>query len=190
MLAKLFFVLRNRVFHHSRISTGSRLKHLHAIRLGEGCKIHRGATVDASEGPGVQLASEVFVGQGAIVQGSRGGVVLGARSQINNYAIVNGAGGVAIGDDVLIGPHACVVSYAHRYRRRDITIGAQGYRYEPIRIGNDVWIGAHAVVLAGVSIGRGAVIGAGSVVTQDVPEFAVVVGVPARVIRQRTEAQE
>jgi acetyltransferase-like isoleucine patch superfamily enzyme len=59
--------------------------------------------------------------------------------------------------------------------------------YEKCKIGNDVWIGARAIVLDGLSIGNGAIIGAGAVVTKDVPAFAVVVGVPAKILRYRFE---
>jgi chloramphenicol O-acetyltransferase type B len=61
--------------------------------------------------------------------------------------------------------------------------------YKPINIGNDVWIGARAIILDGVSIGHGAVIAAGAVVTKDVPEFAIVAGVPATYIKLRTSEE-
>lgn len=59
--------------------------------------------------------------------------------------------------------------------------------YKPVIIGNDVWIGTRAIILGGVAIGDGAVVGAGAVVTKDVPPYAIVAGVPARVIRYRFE---
>lgn len=66
-----------------------------------------------------------------------------------------------------------------------------GFKEESItRIGNDVWVGARAIVLDGVAIGDGAIIGAGSVVTRDVPAYAVVAGVPAKVLRFRFESEE
>lgn len=111
--------------------------------------------------------------------------MLGDRVEINNWAIVNGTGGVVIGDDTLIGPGAKIISYQHQYAP-GTPIRAQPSQASPIRIGKDVWIGANAVVLAGVTIGDGAVVGAGAVVTRDVPAGAVVAGVPARIIKWRT----
>jgi acetyltransferase-like isoleucine patch superfamily enzyme len=184
VLGKLLFVLRQRL-RGSRISPAAQIKAPSRIQLGVRCKIHRGADIDAAHGPGIRFADRVSIGRGALLQGSRGGIVIGAGTQVNNYAVINGAGGVAIGDDVLIGPHACIISYAHQYDRRDRLIREQGYRNASVRIGNDAWIGAHAVVLAGVSVGEGAVIGAGCVVTRDVPPWAVMGGVPARLLRWR-----
>ena len=64
----------------------------------------------------------------------------------------------------------------------------QGYYEEkPIVIGDDVWIGGHVIVLPGVHIGTGAIVGAGAVVTKDVPDYAVVGGNPARIIKSRKE---
>ena len=61
---------------------------------------------------------------------------------------------------------------------------------QPITIGDDVWIGRRVMLLPGVSIGKGAVIGAGAVVTKDVPEFAVVGGVPAKIIKWRKQDEK
>jgi len=187
VLAELWFSLVHRLRGGSRVSPGSDLKQPGRITLGARCKIHRGAQIDASVGTGVQFAERVSIGRGAMIQGSRGGVAIGAGTEVNNYAVINGAGGVTIGADCLVGPHACIVSYGHEYRDRERPIRTQGYRYAPIVIEDDVWIGAHAVVLAGVRVGRGAVLGAGSVVTRDVEPYTVVAGVPARAIARRGE---
>lgn len=95
---------------------------------------------------------------------------------------------VDVGDDVLIGPQACVLAGGrhHRSDSTDRPIRAQGNH--PLRattVGAGSWIGAHAVVMA--DVGHGAIVGAGAVVTKPVPPFAVAVGNPARVIRIRTD---
>ncbi len=94
--------------------------------------------------------------------------------------------GVTIGNDVAVGPECIFITVnldtsltSAPMTLRDKKLNA------PIEIKDDVWIGARAIVLPGITIGRGAVIGAGSVVTKDVPEFAIVGGVPARVIKSR-----
>ena len=71
------------------------------------------------------------------------------------------------------------------FERTDIPIWEQGHTYEKVIIGDGVWIGTSVIVLKGVKIGKGAVVAAGSVVTKDVPEYAVVAGNPARVLKYR-----
>jgi maltose O-acetyltransferase len=87
----------------------------------------------------------------------------------------------------MIGPDVAIFTMSHKYGRTDIPMDAQGYSYSKVRIGNDVWIGYHAIILPGVSIGDGAIIGAGSIVTRDIPPYTVAAGVPARVVRDRKE---
>jgi acetyltransferase-like isoleucine patch superfamily enzyme len=188
MLSKLWFILCNRLKGGSRVSLTCDLKAPHAIIVGRRCKIHRHATIDASDGGAVRLGDGVTLNRYAMIQGGRGGVVIGDGAEVNNYSVINGAGGVSIGRDTLIGPKVAIVSYAHEFADRGRRIKQQGYRYAPIAIGDDVWIGAGAIVLAGVSVGQGAVIAAGAVVTRDIPAYAVVAGVPAQVKRLRGEA--
>jgi acetyltransferase-like isoleucine patch superfamily enzyme len=133
------------------------------------------------------LGDHVTINRYAYLQGDKGGIRIGHRVEINNFTIVNGTGGVDIGDDTLIGPGVRIISYQHRYAL-GAPIRSQPTFAAPIRIGPDVWIGANAVVLAGVEVGEGAVIGAGAVVTKDVPPRVVVAGVPARVIKMRESA--
>ncbi|RMI37235.1 maltose acetyltransferase domain-containing protein [Streptomyces triticirhizae] len=92
---------------------------------------------------------------------------------------------VHIGDRVMIAPNVTITPTGHPV---DPELRAPGTQFSlPVRIGNDVWIGANVVVLPGVTIGDGSVIGAGSVVTKDVPERVVAVGNPCRVLRPITE---
>jgi len=92
---------------------------------------------------------------------------------------------VTIGSNTWIAPNAYIVPITHNYKRRDLTISEQGCCGADIVIGEDCWIGINVVISPGVTIGKGAVIGANSVVTKDIPEYAVAVGAPARVIGQR-----
>lgn len=101
---------------------------------------------------------------------------------------------VTIGDDVLIGPNVSIVTPMHplMYQERNMRTKADGtlYDYEyakPITIGNNCWIASNVTIIGGVHIGDGCVIGAGSVVTKDIPAHSLAVGNPCRVIRQITK---
>jgi len=92
---------------------------------------------------------------------------------------------VTIGSNTWVAPNAYIVPVTHVHKRRDLTITEQGVRGGDITVGEDCWIGINAVISPGVTIGKGAVIGANSVVTRDIPEYAVAVGAPAKVIGRR-----
>jgi maltose O-acetyltransferase len=93
-----------------------------------------------------------------------------------------------VGRDVMMGPNVTVIGDSHRFDNRGIATRLQGtVAYPPVRIEDDVWIGTRAIILPGVKIGKGAIIGAGAVVTKDVPAYAISAGNPARVIRFRDE---
>jgi len=93
-------------------------------------------------------------------------------------------GDIHIGDDVLIGPKTVIWGRDHGIEKNKL-IRLQQHIKKPIFIGNDVWIGANVTILKGVHIGNGAVIGAGSVVNKDIPEYAVAVGNPAKIVKMR-----
>ena len=182
-LKTLWFVLRQRCA-GNRVSLAAYIKGHERIALGRGCKIHADASVDATRSPGVRFGDKVTLNRYAYVQGGNGGVRLGNRVEVNNFCIVNDTGGVDIGECTVIGPGARIISYQHRYAR-GATIQSQPVDARPIRIGRDVWLGANAIVLSGVTIGDGAVVAAGAVVRDDVPDYAVVAGVPAVVKKMR-----
>lgn len=110
-------------------------------------------------------------------------VSLGDNSSIGDFAHI--VGKVSIGKDVMISPNCAFISSNHNYERIDIPMNKQGGTYEQIVIGDDVWIGYGTIILAGVTIGNGVVIAAGSVVTKDIPDYSVVGGIPAKIIKSR-----
>ncbi|MDE7453603.1 MAG: sugar O-acetyltransferase [Clostridia bacterium] len=106
-------------------------------------------------------------------------ITVGKNVFINSGCCFQDQGGIEIGDNVLIGQQVVIATLNHDSspKKRANMLPA------PVKIGSDVWIGAHATILSGVTIGNGAVIAAGAVVTKDVPENAVVAGVPAKTIK-------
>ena len=106
-------------------------------------------------------------------------ITVGKNVFINSGCCFQDQGGIEIGNNVLIGQQVVLATLNHDLmpeKRANMSPA-------PIKIGNDVWIGAHATILAGVTIGNGAVVAAGAVVTKDVPANTVVGGVPAKVIK-------
>lgn len=115
------------------------------------------------------------------------GFEIGDNSNIGAYGYMGAAGGIRIGKNVMMGPRVSLLAEQHVIDRVDIPMRDQGTTRQGIVIEDDVWLGANCCVLDGVTVGRGAVVAAGAVVTKDVPPFAIVGGVPARIIRMRTE---
>lgn len=85
----------------------------------------------------------------------------------------------------MVGFESIILTSTHNSNRRDIPIREQGMFRAPVRIGTDVWIGARVIILPGVTIGNGAIIGANSVVSKDIPPNTIVGGVPAKFIKER-----
>jgi maltose O-acetyltransferase len=128
-------------------------------------------------GKGIVVRKGAFFGTGAEIE-------IGDNSQIGDHAYLSRD--VKIGHNVLMGQNVRILTTSHVFEDPTVTIFSQGYRERrPVHIGDDVWIGACSIILPGVTIGSGAVIGAGSVVTHDVAPLALVAGNPARFVRQR-----
>lgn len=114
-------------------------------------------------------------------------VSLGDYSGIGIHAKIYGT--CHIGRYVMMGTDVTIITRNHRFDRTDIPMMKQGFEEEqPVEIGDDVWIGDRVLILPGVHIGNGSILAAGAVVTSDVPEYAIVAGVPARVVRRRTSS--
>ena len=147
---------------------------------------------------GAQLGAGVFIAPNAAVFCDRltvgdrtyiaalayvtGELTIGADCSINPYAVVRGE--IRMGDGVRIGAHTSILGFNHRMST-DLPIFRQGTWNKGITLGDDVWIGSNATILDGVTVGDHVIVGAGAVVTKDVPDWAVVAGNPARIIRDR-----
>ena len=125
--------------------------------------------------------------RGAVLRAYGGNIVIGANTFLGEYVMIYGHGNVEIGENSLIAMHTCILSSNHTIPDKRTLIRSQKDILAPVKIGNDVWIGAGAKVLAGVYIGNGCVIGAGAVVTKSLPDYAVAVGVPAKIIYYRND---
>ena len=114
-------------------------------------------------------------------------VHIGFNASFNSNVMVNarGKGSIFIGNNVLIGPNVVLRSSNHNFKSTKIPIIAQGMIEGKIIVGNDVWIGSNAVILPNCTIGDGAIIGAGAVVTSDIESYTIVGGVPAKLIKKR-----
>ena len=111
------------------------------------------------------------------------GISIGSGSGLGVNCMVHGP--LEIGENVMMGPEVVILTHTHNFVRTDIPMREQGSNVAKVTIGNDVWIGMRAIIMPGVNIGDGVIIGAGAVVTKDVPSYAVVGGVPAKIIRYR-----
>lgn len=138
----------------------------------------------------MHLGDGVRLGKGCHLYARTGELVMGENAALNINVVVDADGGrVVIGAHATVGPGTVIRAANHRFDRLDTPIMFQGHEYGEVVIEDDVWIAANCTVVPGVRIGRGAVVGAGAVVTRDVEPGTVVAGVPARFIRRRGPAE-
>jgi acetyltransferase-like isoleucine patch superfamily enzyme len=155
------------------------------VKLGKRTFIASGAELVASRNEEIVLGDHCLVMRGALLYPYGGRIVIGNNVGINPYCVIYGHGGLTIGNDVMIATGCVIIPANHNIADVTIPMHSQGVTMKGIVIEDDVWLAARVTVLDGVRIGRGAVIGAGAVVTTDIPPYAIAVGVPARVVGSR-----
>lgn len=184
--------MRRRVFIGRRV----RLRSKSRIDAGQYSAIGDYSFVDAAAIMGVRLGTASKLGRFVTVTSTshlskRGmGFSLGDGSGIGDFAHIGCSGGVFIGRDVIIGPYCTFHSQEHVYTELDIPIREQGTREAAIKIGDNVWVGARATFLAGVEVGSGSIVAAGSVVRSSFPANSIIGGVPAKLLKTRTATRD
>ncbi|MGQ0644876.1 MAG: acyltransferase [Elusimicrobiota bacterium] len=144
----------------------------------------------------LQLSSQIRLSPGVNIRPyvrlitTTGAITLGKHCGVNSFTMLAaGSAPIAVGDYVNIGPNVTLIAGNYGFDDPDTPMMFQKKTDLGIVVEDDVWIGAGAVILDGVRLGRGCVIGAGAVVTRDVPPLSIAVGNPARVVRRRGEAR-
>jgi len=163
------------------------LRHPHKIRLGDGVVVDDLVVLDAkgSRNQGITLGDGVFLGRGTILSCKDGDIVLGDRVNVGFHSEIFSGSRVEVGSDGLFAAYTYLVGGGHVFERADVAVLEQARTSRGITVGRNAWLGAGARVLDGVVLGRNVVVGAGAVVTSDLPDGSVAVGVPARVVRTR-----
>ncbi len=171
---------------------GVRIFYPRHLSAGRGLNLEEGCEIVALSKRGIVFGERCTVGRFASIRPTNvlldepgEGLSMGDHSNIGPYSYVGCSGYIEIGSNVLMGPRVNLLSENHRFDRTDVPMKEQGVKRSFIRIEDDCWIGANVTILAGVTVGAGAVIASGAVVNRDVPPFAVVAGVPAKIIRSR-----
>jgi acetyltransferase-like isoleucine patch superfamily enzyme len=164
----------------------ARLSALEQVDLDPACFVAEEARLFAEPRRRIVVAAGASVAAHAFVHGP---VELGSHVSVKPYvALDGGQAGIVVGEGTRIATRASLFAFDHGIAPGS-EVRAQPVRSQGIRVGRDVWIGAHACVTDGVNIGDHAVVGAGAVVTGDVPDHAIVGGVPARIIGDRRSSR-
>ncbi len=134
----------------------------------------------------ITLKNGASLNNDILIQGS-GVFILGEQSFIGQFSVIGANELVQIGSNVMIAQNVSIRDTDHAFERLDIPMQKQGIITDPIIIEDDVWIGHGATITKGIKIETGAIVAAGAVVTKNVPPYAIVGGIPAKIIKYRNE---
>jgi acetyltransferase-like isoleucine patch superfamily enzyme len=151
-----------------------------ATEVGDACYLAPSASITGKPGSSLKLGDHCFVAANSYVTDD---VRLGHHCTLNPFVTLRGK--IRGGDGIRIGAYTCMVGFNHGFADVDVPIFRQPHTSKGIVLGDDIWVGAHVTVLDGVKVGSHSILAAGAVVTKDVPDYAIVGGNPARVIRMR-----
>jgi acetyltransferase-like isoleucine patch superfamily enzyme len=149
------------------------------------CFIGPGVKLEIGPRATLRIGRWAWVGHGSKLRVHEGVVSIGAKTVLGQECTISAFQQVSIGRECILADRVMLIDFDHGVTEVDRPIRLQGIYKRDVRVGNNVWIGYGACVLRGVTVGDNCIVGANSVLTRDVPENAVVAGVPARVIRMR-----
>jgi len=149
------------------------------------CFVGPGVTLEIQRGARLVLGRWSWVGHGCKIRVHEGEVRIGAKTVMGQECTVSAFQRVAIGRECVIADRVMLIDFDHGVVEVDRPIRLQGIYKRDVEVGHNCWVGYGACILRGVKVGDNAVVGTSAVVTKDVPDNAVVAGIPARVIRMR-----
>ena len=167
------------------------LRHPRRISLGNNVIINDDVTLDAkgTEGEGITIGDDVFIGKGTVLSMLDGTIEIDDGASIGFYCRIGSTTHTKIGKKALIAGYVYIVGADHDSSRIDIPIIDQPTLSRGgVTVGDGTWLGTKATVLDGTAIGRDCIVGAHSLVTTDIPDFSVAVGIPAKITRNRKDS--
>ncbi|MGB5309068.1 MAG: acyltransferase [Arenicellales bacterium] len=186
--SKAYRRLFSRVGHGVQWGSNITIRHPYKICIGDNTAIDNDCMLCArgSDTDGFRIANDVIISRGSFIQSKTGNIDIGAYCSIGVQCYIGAANDIKIGNHVLIAGQCYIGGGRYPIDRYDIPMKEQGsYSNGPIEIGDDVWICSGVKILDSIKIGKGAVIGAGAVVTHNVKPYSIVGGVPAKEIGTR-----
>jgi galactoside O-acetyltransferase len=187
---RLFGACGRKVYFGSNVA----LMHPHRIRIGDRTAIGNGCVLDARADviePLLTIGDDVMLSHNVMISSKNGVISIGDRVGIGPFTVVQAADSseIEIGDDAVIAAHCYIAGGGeYTFERLDVPIARQKMRATgATSLGSGVWLGTRVTVLGGRSIGRDSIVGAGAVVTRDLPPRSISTGIPARVVRHRGE---
>lgn len=158
-------------------------------KLGENVIFEKGVLIFHPEN--IEIGDNVYIGHNTILKGyHKNKMIIKEGTWIGQQCFFHSAGGLTIGKNVGIGPAVKIITSSHGEEGLDTPILQSKVKFMPVIIEDSADIGVGAIILPGVTVGRGAQIGAGAVVTKNIEAFSVAAGVPARVLRMRGKSEE
>ncbi|MBI5815298.1 MAG: acyltransferase [Nitrospinae bacterium] len=188
VLRKIFYpMILGEVGHGVVFGTDVFLRHPQKIKIGRGAIIDDGALLDAkgSNNQGIHIGEFCYIGRGTILSCKEGDMEIGDHSNISTWCNISSNSKITIGKKTLLGPYTSIFATMHNFDDTSTPILDQSWTSKGVSIGDNCWLGARVSVLDGVKIGSNTVVGAAAVVTEDLPESVVAVGIPAKVIKER-----
>ncbi|MDD5623053.1 MAG: acyltransferase [Actinomycetota bacterium] len=163
------------------------IRHPYKITIEDNVVIDDYCVLDAKglDNKGIYISKNNFIGRNSILSCKNGNIILEKNVVVGFNCEIVSTSDVIIGENTLISAYAYIIGGGHDYSRVDIPISEQEKPTFGITIEKNCWIGAGAMVFDNVTIGRDTIIGAGAVVSRDIPSFSIAAGIPARVAKSR-----
>jgi acetyltransferase-like isoleucine patch superfamily enzyme len=153
------------------------------------CFVCPGVKFEIGRGARVVLGRWSWIGHGCKVRVHEGELIIGAKSVLGQECTISAFQHISIGRECIVADRSMLIDFDHNMADVERPIREQGIDKHDVRVGHNVWMGYGACILRGTTVGDNAVIGASAVVTKDVPDNAIVGGIPAKVIRMRDEPE-